>query len=138
MSLENIKGKITKNLKERFDLELEKQKLEKAERQRQEVQYKREQQKRQAQIDYENDLRERQRHRDQIEYEKTPEAKLQLAKQHAELNLRRDREISGLSEEEIKVKYMDKNARIDYINKKAQKDTDSKLSKIKSAINDMY
>jgi len=128
MSYEDIIEKLAKNVKEKAELLEKKMEIERHEKEKQLVYLERERQKREAQIKYERDLRERQEYRDQLEYEKTPEGKLQKTEQQRLENLERDKAM-GLTKEEIKLKYMNTKERVAYINKKNSEDLDIKISK---------
>jgi len=118
MNLENIKEKIALNVQERANLELEKIKLRKAEKEAVLLNKRRERAKLQTQIDHEAYLEKQQRLQDQKEYEKSPEGRTQRSLQQANENLRRWK--TKFTREEIELKKLDSKSRIDYNNLKTQ------------------
>lgn len=129
---DKIIEKLAKNVKEKAEILEENEKYDRAERERQEVQYRRYQAKVKAQIDYEKDLRSRQAEEDQRNYAKTEGAKLDRAEQHRLENLKRDRE-AGLTNEEIRLKYMNTKERVAEINKRNSGELETKISRSERA-----
>jgi hypothetical protein len=137
MDIEKIKEKIAKNVQERANLELEMIKHRKAEKEVIESNKRRESVKRQTQIDHEAYLLEEQRERDQIEFGKSDWGRTERARREARVNIQRDRE-AGLTNEEIRVKYLDSKARIREFNKQSNKRTGANLRGAKTFLSDMY
>lgn len=94
-----------------------------------------------AQNLFDEDKIERQRQQDRKNEAKTEKASLFRAYESARLNIERDRQI-GLSQEEIRFKYLNKDARIREMNKEAERGNRDVLEKtrarFRSHIDDMY
>lgn len=137
MDLKEIERKLAENVKERAELFLKKQKYEKAEKERRLLNKKRESVKLQTQIDHQNYLLEQQRLQDQKEHARSDWGRTLQAEQQARENVQRDRE-AGLTEEQIRVKYLDSKARIKEFNKQSIEKTEAKLKGANSFLSDMY
>ena len=119
MTNESIKEKQARKVKEWGELELERLKREKHEKERLEAIKRSEDAKLQAQINYNKYTKEQQRKRDQEEFEKSPEGRRQRSFRDAQIN--KDRDIKmGLNEEQRAYKYMDAQTRIECNNAIAQ------------------
>ncbi len=86
---------------------------------------------RKAQKLFAEDKKERQKIQDVKNEAKTEKASLMRAYESARLNIERDRQ-NGLSQEEIRFKYLDKDARIRQMNKEAEKGNKSVLDKTRA------
>jgi hypothetical protein len=137
MDLREIEKKLVENIKERAELELAKLRLREAEKERELLDKRRKSVKLQTQVDHQNYLLEQQRLHDQKEYEKSDMGRTERAKREASENIQRDF-AQGLTDEEIRVKYMDSKERIKYFNERNLKQTEAKLKGANSFLSDMY
>lgn len=121
MSFEKIDEKIAENVRKIAELELKKQKLREAGKERELLYKKQAEAKRQADIDHEAYLKEQQRLRDQKEYEKSDIARMERAKQEGIEKVEQDIAM-GLTESEVEYKYMDAKTRRECDNAIAQRE----------------
>ena len=137
MDIEKIKEKVARNVQERANLELEMIKNRRAEKQAIESDKRRAGAKLQAQVDHDNYLKEQQILTNQKEYEKSDMGRVERARREARENINRDF-AQGLTEEEIRVKYMDSKERIKYFNERNLRQTEAKLKRANSFLSEMY
>lgn len=126
-----------KNVKERMESEIERLEQKESDREVELLNREREKVRRQTQIDHDNYLREQRQLQKQKAYEKSDRGRTERARREARMNIQRDRE-AGLTNEEIRVKYLDSKARIKEFNKQSNKRTKSGLRGAKTFLSDMY
>jgi len=124
--LRDLKEKLTKNLKEQVDIEVDIQKVERAEAERQDVIRRKLEAKRKAQLDHEAYLYERDRQQQLKNEANTPEAKMREAEEQARLNRKRDAKM-GLTAKQIENKYKNTKERVREMNREAERETDKML-----------
>lgn len=137
MKVEEIKRKMAENVKERAELELQQQEYEKHERLKRALYIKQAEDKRIAEANYLRDKARRDQEQIGKNQAKSSRNTQMKARNEANENLRRDR-ARGLTEEEIRMKYLDVNARVDELNKRNTKQTEASLKGAKTFLSDMY
>ena len=137
MRLEEIEKKLAENIKERAELELQQQKDAKHERTKRALYQEKAEAKRIAQANYLTYKRERDREQKIKNDAKLPRNIQAKAHTEASENIKRDKAM-GLTDNEIRFKYLDKNARIREMNKEAVKKSETSIKGAKSFLSDIY
>lgn len=129
MSLRDIEERITKNIKEKAELELEILKLKRAETERQEHIREVEARKRKAQLDHEAYIYERDREQRLKNEADTPRGRMLKAKEDARQNIKEDIKM-GLTAKQIERKYLNPKDTVRASNRETEREVDNLLAKV--------